>query len=190
MQIHPPWFSLYIAGLEFFSITHDKSLMLFLIPKVLYWLGMWFSEILGFIIFSKSTFWTRWVVSYETWIYLWGMYYLFTLLFIINQWKDTLQYSSLLHVIQSLYLLSIFLVHSCENYLVARSTSNASSFYEGSTSTWYQRCNFYRGVNVGDKNSPKRLKKIVGSNIFLIVFYTWWCTIYKKWKILEPWEQF
>ena len=71
------------------------------------------------------------------------MYYLCTLLFIINQWKETLQYSALLHVIQPLYLLSIFLVHACENYHVARSTSHSSYLHQDSISTWYQSCNFY-----------------------------------------------
>ena len=68
-----------------------------------------------------------------------GMYYLCTLLFIINKWKDILQYSSLLHVIQSLYLLCILLVHVCNNNPIERSTSRDSLLHQESISTCYQR---------------------------------------------------
>ena len=62
-------------------------------------------------------FWYWWDVSITTWFYLWWMYYLCTLVFIIIQWKDTLQYSSL-HSCDSIsFLLSIFPLYACENYL-------------------------------------------------------------------------
>ena len=38
---------------------------------------------------------------------------------------------------QSLYILSIFLVHACENYPISRSTPCASSLHQGSISTWF-----------------------------------------------------
>ena len=59
------------------------------------------------------SFWAWWFFSNTTRFYLLGMYYLCTLLFIVIQWKDTLQYSSL-HSCDSV---SIFLVYVCKNYL-------------------------------------------------------------------------
>ena len=45
------------------------------------------------------------------------MYYLCTVLFIIIQWKDTLQYSYLYSCGVSLFSSLYFPVHACENYL-------------------------------------------------------------------------
>ena len=57
---------------------------------------------------------------HTTRFYLRGMHYLQTLLFIIIKWKDTLQYSSL-HSCDSIsFLLSIFPIYSCENYLSSK----------------------------------------------------------------------
>ena len=57
---------------------------------------------------------------HTTRFYLWGMDYLCTLLFIIIQWKDTLQYSSLHSCDFVSCLLSIFPVYVCENYLSSK----------------------------------------------------------------------
>ena len=54
--IHPPWFFLHIPRLACFSITLDKSLMLFLICEVDELFGKCFSHLWGFIIFSNSIF--------------------------------------------------------------------------------------------------------------------------------------
>ena len=117
MPTHPPWFSLHFPRLACLSITLDNSLMLLLICEVLDWFGKWFSHLWGFIIFGKSTFLRFMSCLHTTWFYLWGMYYLCTLLFILIQWKDTLQYSSLHSYDSFSFLLSIFLVYACENYL-------------------------------------------------------------------------
>ena len=63
------------------------------------------------------SFWAWWVVSNTTRFYLWGMYYLCRLLFIIIKWKDTLQYQYLHSCDSVSFLLSIFPVYACENYL-------------------------------------------------------------------------
>ena len=63
------------------------------------------------------SFWDWWIVSNTTRFYQWGMHYLCTLLFIIIQQKDTLQYSSLHSRDSVSILLFIFLVYACENYL-------------------------------------------------------------------------
>ena len=98
---HPSW-----------HITHD-----FLIHEVLDWFGMCFRHLWGFIIFGKSTFLSFMSCLHTTRFYLWRMYYLCTLLFIIIQWKDTLQYSSLHSCDSVSFLLSIFIVYACKNYL-------------------------------------------------------------------------
>ena len=46
----------HFPGLTCFSITLDNSLILLLIHEVLDWFGKWFSQLWGFIIFSKSIF--------------------------------------------------------------------------------------------------------------------------------------
>ena len=114
---HPPCFSLHFLVLAFLSITLDKSLIIFLIREFLDLFGKCFSHLWGFIIFGKYTFLSFMSCIQTTRFYLWGMYYLCTLLFIIIQWKDTLQYSSL-HSCDSIsILLSIFPVYACESYL-------------------------------------------------------------------------
>ena len=117
---HPPWFSLHFLGLACLSITLDNSLMIFLILDVLDWFGKCFSHLWGFIIFGKSAFLSFTSCLHTTWFYVWGMYYLCTLLFVIIQWKDTLQYSSLHSCDSVSFLLSVFPMYSCENYISSK----------------------------------------------------------------------
>ena len=120
MPTHPPLFSLHFIGLACLSITLDKSLILFLIHEVLDWFGKCFSHLWGFIIFGKYPFLIFMSCLHTTWFYLWGIDYLCTLLFIIIQWKYTLQYSSLHSCDLVSILLSIFHVYACENDLSSK----------------------------------------------------------------------
>ena len=93
--------------------------MCFLICEALDWFGKCFIHLWGFIIFSRSIFLSLMsCLQYNSILPM--RYYLCTLLFIIIQWKDTLQYSYL-HSCDSIsFLLSIFHVYSSESYLSSK----------------------------------------------------------------------
>ena len=116
LPTHPSWLFLHFLGLACFSISLTTHSCFFQFVRSLIDWGSALATYGGLLYFGKLAFLRFMSCLHTTWFFLWGMYYLCTLLFIINQWKDTLQYSSLHSCDSVSFLLSIFLVYACENY--------------------------------------------------------------------------
>ena len=126
---HPPLFFLHFLGLACFSISLTTHSFFFQLVRSLIYLGSALAtyggllyELSAFLSFMSCLHTTHKVSLFELYelspynsIFIWGMYYLCTLLFIIIQWKDTHQYSSLHSCDSFSFLLSIFHVYACGN---------------------------------------------------------------------------